>query len=116
MPMSQATCAVLSLRILTLSMAADRSMASILFVCFTGILAGRDGALYPLAGGSRRIRRGAFLASAARCCSTCSSRVGGAAAAGGAVDFHFSDIAVRGDDGARAIGANEPRGRRRQHP
>jgi hypothetical protein len=23
---------------------------------------------------------------------------------------------VRGDDGARAIGANEPRGRRRQHP
>jgi hypothetical protein len=38
-------------------------------------------------------------------------------------DFHFSDIAVRGDDGARAIGANddaaarcEPRGRRRQHP
>jgi hypothetical protein len=43
--------------------------------------------------------------------------------AGGAVaDFHFSDIPVRGDDGARAIGANddaaavEPRGRRRQHP
>jgi hypothetical protein len=37
-------------------------------------------------------------------------------------DFHFSDIAVRGDDGARAIGANddaaavEQRGRRRQHP
>ena len=37
-------------------------------------------------------------------------------------DFHFSDIAVRGDDGARAIGANddaaavELRGRRRQHP
>jgi hypothetical protein len=41
-------------------------------------------------------------------------------------DFHFSDIAVRGDDGARAIGANddaaaaaaavEVRGRRRQHP
>jgi hypothetical protein len=31
-------------------------------------------------------------------------------------DFHFSDIPVRGDDGARAIGANEPRGRRRQHP
>jgi hypothetical protein len=22
-------------------------------------------------------------------------------------DFHFSDIAVRGDDGARAIGAND---------
>ena len=43
-------------------------------------------------------------------------------AAGGAVDFHFSDIPVRGDDGARAIGANddaaavELRGRRRQHP
>jgi hypothetical protein len=47
--------------------------------------------------------------------------------AGGAVaDFHFSDIPVRGDDGARAIGANddaaaaaaavELRGRRRQHP
>ena len=43
--------------------------------------------------------------------------------AGGAVaDFHFSDIPVRGDDGARAIGATddaaavEPRGRRRQHP
>jgi hypothetical protein len=46
--------------------------------------------------------------------------------AGGAVaDFHFSDIPVRGDDGARAIGANddaaadaaavELRGRRRQH-
>jgi len=36
-------------------------------------------------------------------------------------DFHFSDIPVRGDDGARAIGANdaaavELRGRRRQHP
>ena len=41
-------------------------------------------------------------------------------------DFHFSDILVRGDDGARAIGANdaeaaaaaavELRGRRRQHP
>jgi nitroreductase len=37
-------------------------------------------------------------------------------------DFHFSDNAVRGDDGARAIGANddaaavELRGRRRQHP
>jgi hypothetical protein len=41
-------------------------------------------------------------------------------------DFRFSDIAVRGDDGARAIGANddataaaaavELRGRRRQHP
>ena len=37
-------------------------------------------------------------------------------------DFHFSDIAVRGDDGARAIGATddaaavELRGRRRQHP
>jgi hypothetical protein len=37
-------------------------------------------------------------------------------------DFHFSDIAVRGDDGARAIGSNddaaavEQRGRRRQHP
>jgi hypothetical protein len=37
-------------------------------------------------------------------------------------DFHFSDIAVRGDDGARTIGANddaaavELRGRRRQHP
>ena len=37
-------------------------------------------------------------------------------------DFHFSDIAVRGADGARAIGANddaaavELRGRRRQHP
>ena len=37
-------------------------------------------------------------------------------------DFHFSDIAVRGDDGARAIGANddaaavELRGRRRQYP
>jgi hypothetical protein len=37
-------------------------------------------------------------------------------------DFHFSDIAVRGDDGARAIGANddaaavELRGRRRPHP
>ena len=31
-------------------------------------------------------------------------------------DFRFSDIPVRGDDGARAIGANEPRGRRRQHP
>ena len=43
-------------------------------------------------------------------------------AAGGAVDFHFSDIPVRGDDGARAIGANddaaavELRDRRRQHP
>ena len=37
-------------------------------------------------------------------------------AAGGAVDFHFRDIPVRSDDGARAIGANEPRGRRRQHP
>jgi len=37
-------------------------------------------------------------------------------------DLHFSDIPVRGDDGARAIGANddaaavEVRGRRRQHP
>jgi hypothetical protein len=37
-------------------------------------------------------------------------------------EFHFSDIPVRGDDGARAIGANddaaavELRGRRRQHP
>jgi hypothetical protein len=41
-------------------------------------------------------------------------------------DFHFSDIAVRGDDGARAIGANDDAagaaaavelwGRRRQHP
>jgi 8-oxo-dGTP pyrophosphatase MutT (NUDIX family) len=37
-------------------------------------------------------------------------------------DFHFSDIPVRGEDGARAIGANddaaavELRGRRRQHP
>jgi hypothetical protein len=37
-------------------------------------------------------------------------------------DFHFSDIPVRGDDGARAIGANddaaavELRGRRRRHP
>ena len=37
-------------------------------------------------------------------------------------DFHFSDIAVRGDAGARAIGANddaaavEQRGRRRQQP
>jgi hypothetical protein len=47
--------------------------------------------------------------------------------AGGAVaDFHFSDITVWGDAGARAIGANddeaaaaaavEQRGRRRQHP
>jgi hypothetical protein len=37
-------------------------------------------------------------------------------------DSHFSDIAVRGDDGARAIGANDDAaavelpGRRRQHP
>jgi hypothetical protein len=37
-------------------------------------------------------------------------------------DFRFSEIPVRGDDGARAIGANddaaavELRGRRRQHP
>ena len=37
-------------------------------------------------------------------------------------DFHFSDIPVRGDDGARAIGptddaaAVELPGRRRQHP
>jgi hypothetical protein len=37
-------------------------------------------------------------------------------------DLHFSDIPVRGDDGARAIGATdaaaavELRGRRRQHP
>ena len=37
-------------------------------------------------------------------------------------DFHFSDIPVRGDDGARAIGANDDAaavelpGRRRQHP
>jgi hypothetical protein len=37
-------------------------------------------------------------------------------------DFHFSDIPVRGDDRARAIGANddaaavEVPGRRRQHP
>jgi hypothetical protein len=29
-------------------------------------------------------------------------------------DFRFSDIPVRGDDGPRAIGANEPRGRRRR--
>jgi hypothetical protein len=39
--------------------------------------------------------------------------------AGGA-DFHFSDIPVRGDDGARAANdgaaAVEQRGRRRQHP
>jgi len=41
---------------------------------------------------------------------------------GAVADFHFSDIPVRGDDGARAIGANddvaavEQRGRRRQHP
>ena len=39
-----------------------------------------------------------------------------------AADFHFSDITVRGDDGTRAIGANddaaavELRGRRRQNP
>jgi hypothetical protein len=37
-------------------------------------------------------------------------------------DFRFSDIPVRGDDGARAIGATddaaagEPRGRRRRRP
>ena len=47
-------------------------------------------------------------------------------AAGGAVDFHFSDIPVRGDAGARAIGANDDEaaaaaavelpGRRRRHP
>jgi hypothetical protein len=37
-------------------------------------------------------------------CSTCWPHDG--AVAGGAVaDFHFSDISVRGDDGARAIGA-----------
>jgi len=41
-------------------------------------------------------------------------------AGGDVADFHFSDIPVRGDDGARAIGANddaaavELRGRRRQ--
>jgi len=52
-------------------------------------------------------------------CSTCWPHDG--EVAGGAVaDFHFSDIPVRGDDGARAIGANddaaavELRGRRRQ--
>jgi hypothetical protein len=43
--------------------------------------------------------------------------------AGGAVaDFHFSDIPVRGDDGTRAIGANDDAaavellGRRRRQP
>ena len=72
----------------------------------------RDGVLYPLAGGGRGIRRGAVWLrrrDAAR-----PARADGEAA-GGAVDS-ISDIPVRGDDGARAIGANEPRGRRRQHP
>ena len=31
-------------------------------------------------------------------------------------NFVFAEFPVRSDDGARAIGANEPRGRRRQHP
>ena len=56
------------------------------------------------------------------------TRVGGASAPTGATlltdvaDFHFSDIAVRGAAGARAIGANDDAaavelpGRRRQHP
>jgi hypothetical protein len=79
----------------------------------------RDGVLYPLAGGGRGIRRGAFRLrrrDAAR-----PARADGEAA-GGAVDFHFSDIPVRSDDGARAIGANddaaavELRGRRRRQP
>jgi hypothetical protein len=54
-------------------------------------------------------------------CSTCWPHDG--EVAGGAVaDFPFYDIPVRGDDGARAIGATddaaavELRGRRRQHP
>jgi hypothetical protein len=59
--------------------------------------------------------RGASAA-AAPSSPTGSSRLDGAAAADHVADFHFSDIAVRGDDGARAIGANEPRGRRRQQP
>ena len=67
----------------------------------------RDGGvLYPLAGGRRRIRRGA--------CTTCSGRLGGAAAAGRtmvrspAAPDSFSVIFRFGADaGARAIGATD---------
>ena len=76
-----------------------------------------------------------ILASAARCCSTCSDRPGRCSGSwphdsmvrspAAPSTFLFSGIVVRrlvADDGARAIGANddaaavELRGRRRQHP
>ena len=58
----------------------------------------------------------------ARRISTCSGRLGGAAAADDVAGFLFSDIPVRGDDGARAIGATDDAaavelpGRRRRQP
>ena len=73
--------------------------------CFLSDISGwRDGALYPLAGGGRRIRRGAFWLrrrDAAR-----PARADGEAA-GGAVEISVLVNLVRGDDGARAVGATD---------
>src|SRR5271163_2334335 len=77
----------------------------------------RAGVLYPLAGGGRDSGAAHFdLLGPPGRCSGCWPHDGEVAGGGG---FLFSDIAVRGDDGARAIGATdaaEVPGRRRRPP
>jgi hypothetical protein len=79
----------------------------------------RDGVLYPLAGVAGESGAAHFGFGGAMLLDL----LGPPGLAGGDVaDFHFSDIPVRGDDGARAIGATDDAaavelpGRRRRHP
>ena len=98
--------------------ARDRQALGGSAACFLSDISGwRAAALYPLAGGGRE--SGAahldLLGPPGRC-SGCWPHDGEVAGGGG---FLFSDIAVRGDDGARAIGATdaaEVPGRRRRPP
>ena len=82
----------------------------------------RDGVLYPLAGGGRRIRRGAVRLRRRGAADLLGPALRTMVRSPAAPDFLFSDIPVRGDDGARAIGATddaaavELRGRRRRQP
>jgi hypothetical protein len=79
----------------------------------------RAGVLYPFAGGGRESGAAHFGFSGAMLLDLPGPAL---RLLTDVADFHFSDIAVRGDDGARAIGANddaaavELRGRRRQQP
>jgi hypothetical protein len=79
-------------RVIRESLPNDRSAA-----CSLSDISGwRDGVLYPLAGGGRGIRRGAFWLGRRDVARP--ARADGEAA-GGAVDFDFSDMPVQSDDG-----------------